>query len=344
MPAAKGHMTVARSSQVAVAFENGTVLIVGGDEGDQATAELYDPAKGTFTRTGDPVEDRYGPAGTLLKDGTVLITGGASMHDSPSRYLNTAEIYDPETGKFRATGSMAVYRHGHTATRLDDGRVLVVGGDQFGDNHAEIYDPNSGKFTSTGATAEWTQAHTATLLPDKRVLIAGERGSLQSTQAELFDPATGEFTLIESVPLTSYERTMATALSGGRVLIAGGLAQDGTPTRRAMVYDSGTGEFSLTGEMVSLRVLATSTRLRDGRVLIAGGFVGSDYLSSAEVYDPTTGKFSAVGSMSTAREGHSATLLPNGRVLIAGGFNGTAVLDSAELFDPDTNKFIPLPK
>lgn len=92
-------------------------------------------------------------------------------------------------------------------------------------------------------------------------------------------------------------------------------------------------------DMRSGRAAHTATRLRDGRVFIAGGFIGSERrLASTEIFDPTTKQFTPAANMSMARASHTATLLPNGKVLIAGGFNAD-YLNTAEIFDPETNRF-----
>jgi hypothetical protein len=98
-----------------------------------------------------------------------------------------------------------------------------------------------------------------------------------------------------------------------------------------------------TSAMSAARAAHTATTLRDGRVLVAGGFTGEeDAVSGAELYDPASGRFVALPRMRTLRHSHTATRLPDGRVLLAGGYAaGSTVLAAAELFDPATNRFTP---
>jgi hypothetical protein len=175
--------------------------------------------------------------------------------------------------------------------------------------------------------------YTATLLQNGKVLIVG--GALTSTSdpvatAEIYDPATGIFTMTHEMA-TAREQHTATLLADGRVLIVGGTTSTGTsdlqPTATAEVYDPSTGSFSVTGSMAEARTYHTATLLPSGKVLVAGG----DENSTAEVYDPATASFSTIGGMEIGRSGHTATLLPNGSVLVVGGgiFAGLA---SAELY------------
>jgi len=290
---------------------------------------------------------------TLLTDGRVLIAGGVDESGENAAY---AELFDPASGTFSATGSMTHIRIDHTATLLTDGRVLIAGGRSFTGAttsdyspvpevrwlaSAELYDPTTGKFSATGSMAEARFGQTATLLRDGRVLIAGGYGAAGSVaSAELYDPATGTFSPTGSMA-TGRSGHTATLLSDGRVLIAGGLGLPGSAAS-AELYDPATGKFSLTGSMTSAPLFDTGTLLQDGRVLIAGGSDGSAELASAELYDPATGKFSPTGSMTSGRHSHTATLLLKGRVLITGGYDNQSaelLYDSAELYDPATGTF-----
>jgi len=187
-----GSMHYPRLSPAAAVLRDGRVLVVGGSGsggvGDRApsTAELYDPAAGKFVLTGSPKAARHsGQTGTLLADGRVLVAGGNGS-DTQEIPLKTAELYDPASGTFAATGSMAIPRDGHSATALRSGEVLVVGG---ADESAELYDPSTGQFGATGSAVVARSFQASLLLNDGRVLLAGgATDPAQTSSAELYQP------------------------------------------------------------------------------------------------------------------------------------------------------------
>jgi N-acetylneuraminic acid mutarotase len=251
-------------------------------------AELYDPASGLFSQTANMVAFRGGHTATLLMNGKVLVVGGADQ-DPGGTGSASAELYDPGTGAFTPTGSMAVARFRHTATLLQNGKVLIAGGTPLSSSNptstAEVYDPATGSFIVTGGMTTAREEHTSTLLADGKVLIVGGASSVTGSggleltaTAEVYDPSTGSFSVLGSMAAARSLQT-ATLLPSGAVLITGG----GDDNSTAELYDPVTGSFSITGGMETGRSGHSATLLPNGSVLVVGGgsFVG---IATAELY------------------------------------------------------------
>ena len=352
-----GSMTSPRSAHTATLLPSGKVLVAGGSDlspgvppttKSYATAELYDPATGRWSSTGSMTVARTYFTATLLPNGKVLVTGGdpdpASGGSVPGATA-TAELYDPSTGRWSMTGSMAFPRSLHTATLLPNGKVLVAGGSAPGPAFggtvqsaatatAELYDPATGSWRSTGSMATARFAHDATLLPSGKVLVAGGyTGSAPTAEAEVYDPAMGSWRSTGSMTMPR-ETFTATLLPNGKVLVAGGYTGGGY-TGSTELYDPATGRWSFAGSMATSRENLTATLLPSGNVLVAGGDTGSGgYVTAeAELYDPSTGDWSSTGPMATARYWATATLLRSGKVLVAGGDTAASgSTASAELY------------
>jgi hypothetical protein len=224
---------------------------------------------------------RLQPTATLLKNGTVLITGG--LTDVPQ---NTAEIYDPVTGKFTATiSSMTYFRWGHVATLLNNGYVLIAGGSAVPPGSlptpAELYDPMIEEFTPTGTMAGYRYWPTATRLNSGAVLIAGGLSPSGIPSAEIYDPVTEIFIPTTGSMTTSRINHTATLLNNGQVLLDGGIPGDAT----AEIYDPLSGMWALTGSMASSRWRHRGTLLNNGFALITGGTTA---VGPAELYLPPT--------------------------------------------------------
>jgi Galactose oxidase, central domain len=328
---ATGGMIGARSNHTATLLASGKVLVAGGhdpaDGNTLASAELYDPASGTFSTTGSLGNARQGHTATLLSSGKVLMTGGL---DSNQNVCATTELYDPTNGTFSTTGSLGSARQGHTATLLSSGKVLITGGldvDVRPVTTVELYDPETGSFSPAGSLGNALTVVTATLLNSGKAIITGflDTGTALIPVAELYDPASGSFSPTGS-PETTLLIAAATLLNNGKVLIAGGLSFNGAAASSEL-YDPAIGIFSSTRDMTAARYSNSATLLSDGRVLMAGGIDASgETTSTAEFYDPATGSFSVTGNMAVPRDGHTATLLQDGRVLVAGGADASAEL------------------
>ena len=242
---ATGSLNVARRFHTATLLPNGKMLVVGGlGNGSYfevlQSAELYNPASGTWTFTGSLNIARVGHTATLLPNGMVLVAGGEDFSSS----FASAELYNPATGSWIATDSLNTARAAHTATLLPNGMVLVAAG--YDDTSeafasAELYDPASGTWTFTGSLNTGRDQHTATLLPDGKVLVAGGFGNSGSlASAELYDPAIGSWSATGSLNTARYIHT-ATLLQNGNVLVAGGLERVGNDDQvlsSAELYDT----------------------------------------------------------------------------------------------------------
>jgi large repetitive protein len=294
-----GDMRSPRNYHTATLLPNGKVLIAGGNSGagSLATAELYDPATGIFTVTGSLAAPRETHTALLLQSGKVLIIGGGpnitGLVGPLSTPVATAELYDPGSGSFSATGSMAEPRAMLAATLLANGEILAVGG-SFDEllpvphlTGAELYAPDRATFlrTSSMPTVERDGAKAALLANGNVLLVGGSAG----------DPNLGW-------DLASTEE----------------------------IYDPTSDTFTATGPLHDMRTYHAICVLENGRVLIVGGGGVSKPLSSAELYDPASGTMTVAGSLLQPRIGHTATGLPGRKVLIAGGYDRAA--DTAELY------------
>jgi hypothetical protein len=184
-----GNMTVLRAAHTATLLADGKVLITGGDRSRTevlASAEIYDPATDKFTSTGSMKVMRHKHAAELLPGGKVLIAGGSDSRDWRGLY-SSAEVYDPSTRTFAATGIMldTRFKSREAIVALRDGRMLVAGGGK----HVEIYDPQAGRFAAATGQVDADRFYTAaTMLPDGRVLITGgyDHNIVSGTKAWLY--------------------------------------------------------------------------------------------------------------------------------------------------------------
>ena len=261
---------------------------------------------------------------------------------SDSAWTRIVEIYDPVSNTYQSTGSLNVPRHGHSATLLLDGRVLVVGGYanyQYLDG-AEIYNPANGTWTATQPLFSHGVDHSAILLKDGRVLVVG--GSMggdpgPDDRAEIFNSVGNTWSA------AAYHEGIATGfgsvlLSDGRVLFTSGRNTD------TYIYNPINDTWQPGGAISIRRTYPETVLLKDGRVMVSGGDATNNNRSMVDIYNPTANTWSQAASLHQGRLGHTATALPDGRVMVAGGFkewdswqNPGNYINSVEIYNPATD-------
>jgi Galactose oxidase, central domain/Kelch motif len=253
-----------------------------------------------------------------------------------------------------------------TDGRVRDGSSVKEGGADLtpvkdagdggpGDALLKDLEPDGPKLPGSWKTVKGTppqlEDHTATLLPSGDVLIAGGLNELDASKhqdaAYLYKPAQDDFVPAGKMTAARTEHT-ATLLPDGTVLVAGGKnAKDYLKT--AEIYDPSKPAASAWTAAITMyksRWGHAATALKDGRVLITGGFVSMDSTTSIVFYDPKTKSWQVPGAMmATGRRYHTSTLLKNGKVLLTGGMKGYSsstwsYLDSIEIYDPNNGKMI----
>lgn len=219
-----------RYAHEAALLSSGEVLVAGGSV---SFAEKLSVASSTWARAGTHGPNLSDHTLTPLRDGRVLLVGGAQP-----------QLYDPRTnGWLPLRGSHASHRSGHTATRLQDGKVLIVG---YNAPSTELYDPTSGTFSRVGAATALRYNHTATLLTDGRVLLAGGvNWDAAAVGAELYNPTWGTVAPTPVAPTLRLAHVDA-LLPSGRVVLAGGI-------------DASTGILLASSEEFDPRSAATTT-------------------------------------------------------------------------------------
>lgn len=325
-----------------VALQDGRVLAVGGailPNYYSTVTQLYDPTTGQWALTGGYHQIHGQHSIVVLNDGKVLMAGG---EPGGGGVFATAELYDPATGIWSLTGSMHQARSMAPIIKLLDGRVLIIGGATHPGttNTTEIYDPANGQWTVAGnlqVPIEDGGGGDAVLLDDGRVLKVGGAGGFSSPAtsavAELFDPATGQWTQTGDLLAARYT-THLVKLQDGKVLMMAG-NQWGQPLSDCEIYDPATGQWTATGSTNYTRA-DKAVLMPDGRVLAAGGDDTTGVTS--EIYDPATGAWSLDAALNVGHHPTDIVALPNGNYLVAGGFLTT----TAEVYGSPTQQTLTL--
>jgi N-acetylneuraminic acid mutarotase len=295
-----GSMAVNRGAgHTATLLSTGKVLVAGGYSCQPngpcdvlSSAELYDPATGTWSPTGPLATKRFNHTATVLSTGKVLVLGGAYYNGAAPFQVQSAELYDPATGTWSAAGGLATGREGHTATLVSGGKIVVAGGTITQEQwtaSVEIFDPV--KKTSSAAAPMGTgrYGHSATRLGSGDVLVAGGYNvNPPNATAETYSPSKGTWTATGRL-IAEREDHTATLLSTGKVLVAAGGNSPGwtgwVSLSSAELYDPKARTWTATGSLHAGRMGHTATVLASGKVLVAGGWDAvTGAMDSAELY------------------------------------------------------------
>ncbi len=314
------------------------------------TAEIYDPTTRAWTATGGLNTPRWSLDAITLASGQVLFAGGARAFAGGAA-LASAEIYDPATGTFSFTANdLSAARQGFGVTALNDGRVLVTGGNASGSNlggggvtAVDIYDPASNRFAAAASMNFGRSLHAQVTLRDGRVAVIG---GAQNT-AEIFDPVANLWTVAAGSLPTTLKDMKAFELFDGRVFVAGGQnTATGVTTDATWYFDPADGSFTPGPSMAGFNYAASGVQvgtsdysafdlfpadhpLHGRYILFAGGEhqppSGPDIeLHSSSIFDAVNARFVDMGPMPFVHDDHAESLLwinaaGNPEVLLFGG-------------------------
>jgi N-acetylneuraminic acid mutarotase len=310
-------------------------------------AEVFDPAANKWSRITNMIFPREDHSLTVLGNGTydnrfageVIVIGGRGMKRVENESIlasRTAEIYDPSTNTWQRLAGLQFSHIQHTTTRLNDGRLLVVGGlDEKGqvNGAVELYDPNENRWTTVASLATPRAGHRAVLLDDGRVAIIGgsnKDGAL--TSIEIFDPQTNTWADGGQMQQSRADHT-ATRLNDGGILIVGG---EGSAARSsAEIYYPQTRQSNAIAAPISGRAEHSATLLADGSVVITGGRTANgEFQADGEIFNPSTMRWRRTANMMIPRADHVTTQVKDGRVIITGSGFSPQRRSSLEVFNP----------
>lgn len=305
-----GELSQPRAYASAVALSNGKILVVGGFDRSapdvmNEQSELIDPATGTVTLLPQPLLGRVHQSITSAWEDLVVVAGGAEWHETYWSPVDRVDVFRPSQNGWVLGAPLRHPRSDHAATALQDGRVLVTGGNADTKLLAstEIYNARSDRWTEAAPLPRARTQASAVTLVDGRVLLTGgidvDGGPTNATF--IYDPVTDSW--IDGPPMTIARlQQVAVALPSGDVLFAGG---DGVASGTSEVYRFDEGRFVASGTLVTPRLVAQGAALSDGRVVLSGGLPLRMHefspLSSVEIWNPKTGLWSELPPAPTPR-------------------------------------------
>jgi hypothetical protein len=311
----QGTLSVARGGMRLVTLQDGKILIIGGStngyDNASASCELYDPSDGTVTPVGSMATGRYGHGVWLLSNGDVLVAGGSAPYFTDC--LASAEIYNHVSKTWSATGSLNQKRSDFFYAVGDNGNPVAIAGSLN----------TNGGFTNT---------------------IEQYSSGTWSLKTSVVPSGGG----------VSQEDNLAIRLENGDIFWSGGLVAGlasggGTGTKHSYTYTASTDTLTARADQNISRVMPFTFRRYDGKILLAGGFDGSDtgtVYSSSELYDPESDTWTVVGSLSLETCGgyYDPVLItsPDANPLTVGGLT-TGSFTNSDVMELFTQGSVPVP-
>lgn len=282
------------------------------------------------------VQPRKAYVSVQLPDGQILVTGGVRLFEN----VSSTELFDPASRTWTQSGDLSIGRTDAAAVVLQDGRVMVLGGENR--DHldplasTEIWDPATGQWSAGPHMNEARTGHTATVLEDGRVFVFGGKTAypdLAARTAEIFDPSTGRWREFSTRHIAR-DHT-ATRVPDGTVIITGGYMK-----RSILQFDPSAETIRLVGRMNTARDHHTATLVGDELIIVGGTSSHFDSLASTEVIDLSTFDSMLAGDLVKARTQHAAAVLPSGDVAVFGGDDGDhrGILE-VDVLDPQTKEW-----
>ena len=305
-----GELSQPRAYASAVALSNGKILVVGGfdrfaPDVMNEQSELIDPATGGVTLLPQPLLGRVHQTITSAWEDLVVVAGGVEWHETYWSPVDRVDVFRPSQRGWVLGTPLRHPRSDHAATALQDGRVLVTGGNADTKLLAssEIYNPRTNRWTEAAPMPRARTQHSAVTLFDGRVLVTGgiDADGAPTNSSFIYEPRTDSWSDGPAMTVARVQQ-VAVALPGGDVLFAGG---DGVASGTSEVYRFGLSRFEASGTLVTPRLVAQGAALPDGRVVLSGGLPLRMHefapLSNVEIWSPKTGLWTALPSAPTGR-------------------------------------------
>lgn len=331
-----GDLITQRSSHQTQNLPNGNVITFGGITHSELYenykmcnySEIYNPSTQKWTQSSGMLQPRYNFGSIVLQNGNILVVGGEALviNDDYEEltYLKSCEIYNVSSGLWETTGGLDGKDYNSKLVLLNDGKVLMAQGELI--SSPKIYDPATGSWNDAGSYNYKRERASLSLLEDGKVLVAGGdyhysgSGIESNTTAEIYDPATEKWTLIESTLNRGWTGHQSITLSDGRILFYGRNYIDSE--YYSEIYNPKTMKFYEAGKSSQILLNSDAVLMKNGDVMVYTelDIFGTGNTKIIHVFNASTNTWSAVntGQFKGSRNS-TLTKLEGSKILVTGG-------------------------